>query len=53
VDRVLADPQVRHRGMVVGDGERTLLGNPVNTGAPDRFTPAPALGQHTREVLGE
>jgi crotonobetainyl-CoA:carnitine CoA-transferase CaiB-like acyl-CoA transferase len=53
VDRVLSDPQVRHRGMVVSDGERTLLGNPVKTGAQDRFTPAPALGQHTREVLGE
>jgi hypothetical protein len=39
--------------MVVSDGERTLLGNPVKTGAPDHFTPAPALGQHNREVLGE
>jgi crotonobetainyl-CoA:carnitine CoA-transferase CaiB-like acyl-CoA transferase len=51
IDRVLRDPQVLHRGMVAGDGERTLLGNPVKTGAPDTFTPAPALGQHDRELL--
>lgn len=52
VDRVLADPQVGQRGMIAGDGERPLLGNPIKTGAPDTFTPAPALGQHTDEVLG-
>lgn len=52
VDRVLADPQVRHRQMLVSDGERSLLGNPVKTGTPDRFTPAPTLGQHNRELLG-
>ncbi len=51
VDRVLADPQVRHRGMLVSDGLRTLLGNPIKNGDPDAFTPAPALGQHTEEVL--
>jgi CoA:oxalate CoA-transferase len=51
IDRVLADPQVRHRGMVATDGVRTLLGNPIKTGAPDRFTPAPALGQHDAELL--
>ena len=51
IDRVLADPQVRHRGMVVTDGERALLGNPIRTGAPDVFTPAPALGQHDAELL--
>lgn len=51
VDRVLRDPQVRHRRMVVSDGERELLGNPIKTGAPDTFTPAPALGQHTAELL--
>ena len=52
VDRVLADPQVRHRGMVVSDGERTLVGNPIRTSAPDSFAPAPALGQHNAELLG-
>ena len=52
VDRVLSDPQVRYRGMVVSDGERELLGNPIKTGAPDAFSPAPALGQHNAEILG-
>jgi formyl-CoA transferase/CoA:oxalate CoA-transferase len=51
VDRVLRDPQVRHRGMVVSDGERELLGNPVKTGAADRFRPAPALGQDDADLL--
>ena len=53
VDRVLRDPQVRHRQMVVSDGERELLGNPIKTGAADSFTPAPRLGQHNSEYLGE
>jgi len=51
LDRVLRDPQVRHRGMVVSDGERQLLGNPIKTGAADRFRPAPALGQDDAELL--
>ena len=51
VDRVLRDRQVRHRGMVVSDGERELLGNPIKTGGDDTFKPAPALGQHTAELL--
>ncbi len=51
VDRVLADAQVRHRQMVVSDGERTLVGNPIKNGDPDVFRPAPALGQHNAEVL--
>jgi crotonobetainyl-CoA:carnitine CoA-transferase CaiB-like acyl-CoA transferase len=52
VDRVLADPQVRHRGMVATDGRRPLIGNPIKTGAADHFRPAPALGEHTDEILG-
>jgi CoA:oxalate CoA-transferase len=52
VDRVLSDPQVLHRKMVVSDGERRLLGNPVKTGAEDTFTPAPELGAHNGEYLG-
>jgi CoA:oxalate CoA-transferase len=52
IDRVLHDPQVRHRGMVATDGERDLLGNPIKTGALDRFRPAPALGQDDAELLG-
>ncbi len=51
VDRVLSDPQVLHRGMVATDGLRKLLGNPIKTGAADRYLPAPALGQHSDEVL--
>jgi len=50
VDRVLTDPQVRHRGMVASDGVRTLVGNPIKNGEPDTFSPAPALGQHNAEV---
>ena len=52
VDRVLADAQVRHRGVVASDGIRTLVGNPIKNGEPDVFRPAPALGQHNNEVLG-
>ena len=52
VDAVLNDPHVIQRSMVATDGVRKLLGNPIKTGAPDSFTPAPALGQHTDEVLG-
>jgi crotonobetainyl-CoA:carnitine CoA-transferase CaiB-like acyl-CoA transferase len=51
VDRVLADPQVRHRGMVVSDGVRALVGNPIKNGEPDTFAPAPGLGQHNDLVL--
>jgi hypothetical protein len=51
MDRVLADPQVRHRNMVVSDGQRLLLGNPIKTGEPDFFAPAPALGQHNTELF--
>ena len=53
VDRVLRDPQVRHRGMVAFDGERELLGNPIKTGEADTFTRAPSLGQHTAEYVLE
>jgi crotonobetainyl-CoA:carnitine CoA-transferase CaiB-like acyl-CoA transferase len=52
VDRVLGDPQVLHRRMVVSDGERRLIGNPVKTGSEGRFTPAPELGAHNGEYLG-
>lgn len=51
VDQVLRDPHVHHRGMVVSDGVRSLIGNPIKNGEADRFRPAPALGQHTDEVL--
>ena len=55
---VLADPQARHREMVVemedGKGRRqTTLGNPVKLSAtpPTLRTPSPQLGEHTDTVL--
>jgi CoA:oxalate CoA-transferase len=60
VDMVMADPQVLHRGMVVEAsaphpvaGPHRLVGNPVKTGSPDRFRPAPTLGQHNEEILSQ
>ena len=54
VDRVLSDPQVRHRRMVVEvehptHGPLPTLGTPIKVdGAPALpVTAAPALGQHT------
>jgi len=58
VDRVLGDPQVRHRQMVVDlqhprHGRLPTLGTPIKVDGAMRFTPAPPprLGQHTDEVL--
>src|SRR3989475_3985117 len=53
---VLRDPQVRNRRMIVRSKE-----DPPRLGSPMRFyktkpkktTPAPQLGQHTREILAE
>jgi crotonobetainyl-CoA:carnitine CoA-transferase CaiB-like acyl-CoA transferase len=52
IDKVMSDPQVKHRGMVASDGEHLVLGNPVKTGDPDTYSPAPRLGQHSDEILG-
>ena len=59
VDRVLADPQVRQRGMVVEmthpvHGKLPALGTPVKVdGAMGLETaPPPRLGEHTDLVLG-
>jgi len=58
IDRVVADPQVRHRGMVASVphpelGPRPTLGAPAKVdgalGVPMRA--APGLGEHTDEVL--
>lgn len=58
VDRVLSDPQVRHRRMVVDlehprHGTLPTLGTPIKLdGAMDLdVTAAPRLGQHTDEIL--
>jgi crotonobetainyl-CoA:carnitine CoA-transferase CaiB-like acyl-CoA transferase len=58
VDRVLSDPQVLHRGMVVEVdhpvcGQLKVVGNPVKASLGDggRLRPPPTLGQHTEEVL--
>ncbi len=54
----LADPQVRHRNMVVRvphpeGGDVEAPGNPIKLSGDgdDRFAPPPLLGQHTRDVL--
>jgi len=59
-DQVFEDPQVRHAGMVrevdqPGLGAVRMLGFPFAIGGrrPPVRRPAPRLGQHTREVLGE
>lgn len=54
VEQMLADPQLRHRGMVVDQpGGQPTLGNPVRLSEtpPSLRTPPPLFGQHTEEVL--
>jgi formyl-CoA transferase/CoA:oxalate CoA-transferase len=58
VDRVLADPQVHHRGMVTelhhGElGALPTLGTPIKIEGADKLgiTPPPGLGEHTEETL--
>jgi CoA:oxalate CoA-transferase len=60
IDQVLADPQVRHRNMVVElehprHGVLPTLGTPIKFQPPTSFTPAPpaTLGQHTDAILTE
>ncbi|WP_406443153.1 CoA transferase [Streptomyces sp. NBC_00631] len=57
---VFADPQIRHRGMLVEvedpvSGRLPLLANPIRfTATPiEGYTRPPALGEHTSEVLTE
>jgi crotonobetainyl-CoA:carnitine CoA-transferase CaiB-like acyl-CoA transferase len=58
VDRVVADPQIVHRGMVEeltsGDGRRVrVIGNPMKFSEAKRAadTYPPTAGEHTEEVL--
>jgi alpha-methylacyl-CoA racemase len=54
VAEATGDPQLVHRGMVAEAGGRTVGPGPlVNVSGQDRgsLAPAPALGQHTEEVL--
>jgi CoA:oxalate CoA-transferase len=60
IDVALADPQVRHREMVVSaphrdGGEYVTVGNPVKTDGPagPDFTAPPALGGDSRRILTE
>jgi crotonobetainyl-CoA:carnitine CoA-transferase CaiB-like acyl-CoA transferase len=60
VDRVLSDPQLLARNMLVEvnhpvHGKVKVLGNPVKMSAlgQETFAPAPSLGEHTREILSE
>jgi crotonobetainyl-CoA:carnitine CoA-transferase CaiB-like acyl-CoA transferase len=59
IEESLADPQVKHREMVVkiGEGENTIgqLGSPYKMSrTPPRLdTPPPALGEHTDILLQE
>jgi crotonobetainyl-CoA:carnitine CoA-transferase CaiB-like acyl-CoA transferase len=59
IEEALADPQVRHRGMVVqvGEGGKTIgqLGSPykMSRTSPRLDTPPPALGEHTDILLEE
>jgi len=60
LDEVFEDPQVRHLGLVTeadqpGLGRVRMLGFPYRASgaAPPVRRPAPRLGEHTAEVLGE
>jgi crotonobetainyl-CoA:carnitine CoA-transferase CaiB-like acyl-CoA transferase len=60
-EETFADPQIRHREMLIdaddaGSGKWTHVGNPIRlAGAAGALfrRPAPALGEHTTEVLAE
>jgi len=62
LDQVFADPQVRHRGMRLGQpypgakgGQVDLIANPIKYSATpvDYRRPPPRLGQHSEEILRE
>jgi alpha-methylacyl-CoA racemase len=50
----LLDPHVRHRGLVAETGGHPVGPGPaIRAGGPAALRPAPALGEHTDQVLGE
>ncbi len=57
IDRVMTDPQLLHRRMIVEidhatSGKFKSLGNPVKvSGAEETFNHPPLLGEHTEEIL--
>jgi crotonobetainyl-CoA:carnitine CoA-transferase CaiB-like acyl-CoA transferase len=58
IDDLLADPHLRATGLIVEEEHPTegmirTLGSPTSwsDGMPEHLRPAPALGQHSREVL--
>ena len=51
-DEVLHDPQLRARGLFVDGGSQVHLKTPLDFG-PMPVRPAPALGEHTAQVLTE
>lgn len=56
VEQMLADPQLRHRGMIADQpGGPPTLGNPVKLSEtpPSLRTPPPLFGQDTEAVLAE
>ena len=58
IAEALADPQVLLRNMVVEvdhptAGKYNTAGNPIKTGAEERFDPPPTLGMNTSGVLNE
>ena len=59
-DEVFSDPQIKHLGLVAevdqpGYGKARMLGFPVRASATPAAIqrPAPLLGEHTAEILGE
>jgi formyl-CoA transferase/CoA:oxalate CoA-transferase len=58
IAEALADPQVLLRNMVVEvdhptAGKYKTAGNPIKTGAAERFDPPPTLGMDTSGILTE
>ena len=58
IDRVVSDPQVQARGMIVAvdhpdAGPVKMAASPVKLAPapPPRYRPSPRLGEHTRDVL--